>query len=81
MANAVADGKITVVPEVLVAGGGGAIEGLAATLMRTLGTGGNGNGRGHGHQPDLPGEPTVDVPVPVDAPAGETPRGRVSDEC
>ena len=42
VANAVADGHITVVPEVLVAGGGGAIEGLAATLMRTLGTGGNG---------------------------------------
>ncbi len=39
VANAVADGHITVVPEVLVAGGGGAIEGLAATLMRTLGTG------------------------------------------
>jgi hypothetical protein len=41
VANAVAEGHITVVPEVLVAGGGGAIEGLAATLMRTLGTGGN----------------------------------------
>ena len=40
VANAVADGHITVVPEVLVAGGGGgAFEGLAATLMRTLGTG------------------------------------------
>src|SRR5262245_42117578 len=42
VANAVAEGKITVVPEVLVAGGGGSIEGLAATLMRTLGTNGNG---------------------------------------
>jgi len=40
VANAVAEGHITVVPEVLVAGGGGAIEGLAATLMRTLGTNG-----------------------------------------
>ncbi|HTD49367.1 MAG TPA: SPFH domain-containing protein, partial [Acidimicrobiia bacterium] len=39
VANAVADGHITVVPEVLVAGGGGAVEGLAATLIRTLGTG------------------------------------------
>ena len=38
VANAVADGHITIVPEVLVAGGGGAIEGLAATLMRTFGT-------------------------------------------
>jgi uncharacterized membrane protein YqiK len=35
VANAVADGKITVVPEVLVAGGGGgSLDGLAATLMR-----------------------------------------------
>jgi regulator of protease activity HflC (stomatin/prohibitin superfamily) len=41
VANAVAEGNITVVPEVLVAGGGGAIEGLAAALMRTLGTNGN----------------------------------------
>src|SRR5260370_344178 len=39
IANAVSEGKITVVPEVLVTGGGGAIEGLAATFMRTL----NGN--------------------------------------
>jgi uncharacterized membrane protein YqiK len=47
VANAVAEGKITVVPEVLVAGGGGAIEGLAATVMRTLGTNGkSGNGAG-----------------------------------
>jgi flavin-binding protein dodecin len=40
VANAVAEGHITVVPEVLVTGGGGgALDGLAATLMRTLGTG------------------------------------------
>ena len=40
VANAVADGHITVVPEVLVTGGGGgALDGLAATLMRTFGTG------------------------------------------
>src|SRR5580765_6078415 len=45
VANAVAEGHITVVPEVLVTGGGGgALDGLAATLMRTLGTG-NGGGR------------------------------------
>ena len=45
VANAVADGHITVVPEVLVTGGGGgALDGLAATLMRTLGTG-NGDAR------------------------------------
>jgi len=42
VANAVADGHITVVPEVLVTGGGGAFEGLAATFMRSL-TSGNGS--------------------------------------
>src|SRR5216684_80775 len=36
IANAVSEGKITVVPEVLVTGGGGAVEGLAATFMRAL---------------------------------------------
>jgi regulator of protease activity HflC (stomatin/prohibitin superfamily) len=41
VANAVAEGKLTVVPEVLVTGGGGAVEGLAAALMRSL----NGNGQ------------------------------------
>ena len=41
VANAVADGHITVVPEVLVTGGGGgSFDGLAATLMRYLGTNG-----------------------------------------
>ena len=47
VANAVSEGHITVVPEVLVTGGGGgALDGLAATLMRTLGTGnGGGNAR------------------------------------
>ena len=45
VANAVSEGKITVVPEVLVTGGGGgALDGLAATLMRTFGSGHNGNG-------------------------------------
>ncbi len=43
VANAVAEGRITIVPEVLVTGGngGGALDGLAATLMRSLN---NGNG-------------------------------------
>jgi regulator of protease activity HflC (stomatin/prohibitin superfamily) len=36
IANAVAEGQITVVPEVLVTGGGSSIDGLAATLMRSL---------------------------------------------
>jgi regulator of protease activity HflC (stomatin/prohibitin superfamily) len=39
IANAVAEGKLTLVPEVLVTGGGGAVEGLAATLMRSLNRG------------------------------------------
>jgi uncharacterized membrane protein YqiK len=62
VANAVADGHITVVPEVLVTGGGGggSIDGLAATIMRYLGSGApNGNGR------KLPSP----VPVPDAAPA------------
>jgi hypothetical protein len=49
VANAVAEGHITVVPEVLVTGGGGGgpIDGLAATLMRYLSDGrGGGNGTG-----------------------------------
>ncbi len=45
VANAVADGHITVVPEVLVTGGGGSFDGLAATLMRYLGNYGAGNPR------------------------------------
>src|SRR4029078_8768170 len=40
VASAVSEGHITVVPEVLVTGGGGgALDGLAATLLGTLGTG------------------------------------------
>ena len=40
IANAISEGKIDVMPEVLVTGGGGAIEGLAAAFMRSL----NGSG-------------------------------------
>ena len=36
VAGAVAEGKIDVVPDILVTGGGGALDGLAATLMRSL---------------------------------------------
>jgi len=46
IANAVSEGKLTVVPEVLVTGGGGAIEGLAATFMRKLNGGHGTNGAG-----------------------------------
>ena len=35
--NAVAEGKVDVMPEVLVTGNGGSIEGLAATLIRRFG--------------------------------------------
>jgi hypothetical protein len=49
VANAVADGHVTVVPEVLVTGGGGSLDGLAATLIRSLKNGSDttpvGNGR------------------------------------
>ncbi len=36
LANALSEGKLNVMPEVLVTGGGGAIEGLAATLMNNI---------------------------------------------
>jgi regulator of protease activity HflC (stomatin/prohibitin superfamily) len=39
MANAVAEGKIDIMPEVLVTGGGSTLDGLAATLVRALGNG------------------------------------------
>ncbi len=53
VANAVAEGKLTIVPEVLVTGGGGAVEGLAAALMRSL------NGNGHAKRDDAKDKPPV----------------------
>jgi hypothetical protein len=45
VAGAVAEGRIDIMPEVLVTGGGGALDGLAGTLMNLLRAGGaNGNG-------------------------------------
>jgi uncharacterized membrane protein YqiK len=44
VANAVSEGHVDVMPQVLVTGGGGGVEGLAATIMGYL-TSGNGNGR------------------------------------
>src|SRR4051812_14080503 len=62
VANAVSEGHITVVPEVLVTGGGGgALDGLAATLMRTLGTG-DGNGRKAIDKVVVPAEEPAAVP-------------------
>src|SRR6266436_1827079 len=46
IANALSEGKLDVMPEVLVTGGGGALEGLAATFMRSL------NGNGHAKADD-----------------------------
>src|SRR5581483_6686120 len=39
VANAVSEGHIDVMPDVLVTGGGGSFEGLAATLMRAVANG------------------------------------------
>ena len=52
IANAVSEGKITVVPEVLVTGSGGAFEGLAASLMRSLNGGHAANGGGEPNNPE-----------------------------
>ena len=47
VANALSEGKLDVMPDVLVTGGGGAIEGLAAAFMRSL----NGNGKDKASKP------------------------------
>jgi uncharacterized membrane protein YqiK len=63
VANAVAEGHITVVPEVLVTGGGGSLDGLAATLIRTFSNaGGRAQGGGNGERGDRrpPPTPTLD---------------------
>jgi uncharacterized membrane protein YqiK len=66
VANAVADGHITVVPEVLVTGGGGSFEGLAATLMRTF-AGNSSNGKDAAAP--VPGVAAVEAPPEVEAPS------------
>ena len=63
VANAVSEGNINVVPEVLVTGGGGSFEGLAATLMRSF-------ANGNGAKPHLAGESSV--PDSVDEIIAET---------
>jgi uncharacterized membrane protein YqiK len=50
IANAIAEGGVDVVPEVLVTGGGGAFEGLAATVMAGLRNGGLTTGGGDGNK-------------------------------
>jgi uncharacterized membrane protein YqiK len=77
VANAVADGHISVVPEVLVTGGGGSLDGLAAQLIRHLGTGGgNGNGRGGTGRAEV--APAADVAASVEA-SGDVDDGAVRD--
>jgi len=56
IANAIAEGRIDVMPDVLVTGGGGSFDGLAASLIQAVrsgsfgGPGTNGsNGHGNGH--------------------------------
>lgn len=50
--NSVSEGHVKIVPEVLVTGGGGSLDGLSATIMRWL-TNGEGN--------EIPGEPPLGV--------------------
>jgi len=58
ISQAIAEGHVTVVPEVLVTGGGGgSLDGLAAQLIRYLGAGGNTRPVGN------------DAPAPVTTPA------------
>jgi regulator of protease activity HflC (stomatin/prohibitin superfamily) len=65
--NAVAEGHITIVPEVLVTGAGGSFEGLAATLMRSLTNGGPiGTPNGDAKTPEPkepPAAPAPEVPA------------------
>jgi regulator of protease activity HflC (stomatin/prohibitin superfamily) len=77
VANAVADGHVTVVPEVLVTGGGGgSFDGLAATIMRYLGNAPNGNGR-----PKPPVAPANEPPDRPEAPTAiETPTATETSE-
>ncbi len=68
VANAVSEGHLTVVPEVLVtggSGGGGPIDGLAATLMRFLSAGGPGSTSGGGGTGN--GSATTPEPPAIDA--------------
>ena len=73
VANAVADGHISVVPDVLVTGGGGSFEGLAAQLIRHFGANGDGRGNGRSQPAEVAPpvvEPTASVEVAGDADDG-----------
>jgi regulator of protease activity HflC (stomatin/prohibitin superfamily) len=67
VANEISDGKIKVVPDVLVSGGGGSIEGLAATLMGQIASNGKSNGK---ERPEpkpkaRPEKPAPEPPAPT----------------
>ncbi|MEZ5139689.1 MAG: SPFH domain-containing protein [Acidimicrobiales bacterium] len=64
VAGAISEGGIDIVPEVLVTGGGGSLEGLAATLMQVVRSGGLG---GTAAAPATPATAT-EVLVAEDAP-------------
>jgi hypothetical protein len=51
--NAIAEGRVDVMPDVLVTGGGNSVEGLAASLIRyftAAGSEGGGSGRENGQR-------------------------------
>ena len=80
VAQAVSDGKVQVVPDVLVTGGGGSLDGLAATLMKNLGTGGGGSNGGPSASDRLKAlmeaaapPPPVDPLAEIDAPSSIPP--------
>ena len=77
VANAVAEGHISVVPDVLVTGGGGSFDGLAAQLIRHFGTNGDG-GNGSGGRDGRSVPPEVEAPVSVEV-AGDADDGAVGD--
>ena len=68
------EGGIDIMPEVLVTGGGGSLEGLAATLMQTVRNGGFGGGSSSATPAtgtelvvvdEAPEPPSTEVPAPV----------------
>jgi uncharacterized membrane protein YqiK len=77
VANAVSEGHLTVVPEVLVTGGsgggGGPVDGLAATLIRFFANGGSGGATGGTAAIDASGRASEPPPETVPEPAPEPP--------
>ncbi|WP_426573862.1 SPFH domain-containing protein [Aquihabitans sp. McL0605] len=69
VAGAIGEGGIDIMPEVLVTGGGGSFEGLAATLMQALrnGTLTNGSGNGDGRRRTEVGEALAETAQEVES--------------